>query len=1059
MARIKNKPPATERKSNRVKNKTKENNTENDNKPTSTGEELDVSFQTAFDTYINTSNKLTEENILKSRLLQKKFYEERIGLFANFIKHYEKKSIAKKQTFAVLSQEDIRGLVEEIKTFDSNGVETASVKFKLMEHQLYGISWLYYYGTLGLNLLLGDEPGVGKTYQIIGLLTYLDGIGDTGKNLLVVPLITYENWLNEFKKISPKYLTEKVIFIHDNVNSISNEKFLSFQTIVITYEDLNLKIAGNKNRPTREYKLYAYIKRIKWKYLILDEAHKLKTGGKTISFNAVKKEVDHELLILLTGTPIQNSIDELWNIFELLIPTIFSVNIGGNVDGNVDENDIKVRLSNFKKVFDVETVIQDENPDKYLEALDFLRSILDLVMLQRTFDEISQLKGFKNVKIEKLVKVRVSPQMITDDQTYMKDAKVTPDEEGVDLQDNEEVDTEPTKKKSKEVYVKRQEIYTHPLVFQCKSLKDLNTAVENATVEELLDSSNKIKMLILLIDNIINKDLYNKVLIFVFSLNTLRLISLILKKMSINSVFISGELNPLEKNKAIKEFNTDSSVRVFIITTGSASVGINLQRANYGIIVDLSWNPSNDIQAIGRLWRGDQSKNVIIIKLLNDCEFEERKFNSIQKKLIQSKILLTIAKPINLDDDAESLKNRREEQKKLLNTLLVGYDYLYYVPDNYLEDYITLIISETHREDIVKNVDPAKAIDRSNIINEFFKVRREMDRKKPADKRKKIETDIKKEPNAPESDESSVEDGGDENDTERKKRKRKPLALKVYKPFQFIDNDAAIKIGLIIDQILDKQDELDMLNDDDDDGNHEEIITKNVNKPITGLEQSVVFTIKTEAIDKLNNDINALLNGRTSIDELKVEYDNIINKGFSKMKTKLFKKYLRCYISHKSNPAINIANMFKTLNLGKKTDMDAYITQYHAKFIDENDPQSNDVRLTYQKQIKEIEKIMKKEELNKSTLEKFILRFNGKEFTDLKINYGNLNNNGYLYSEDMDRIILCLYNKCEPENWKQLKYCIYYYPPLKTNWFIRSRSVDQIKERYEFLFSIISTAQ
>ncbi|CAG84839.2 DEHA2A12276p [Debaryomyces hansenii CBS767] len=175
----------------------------------------------------------------------------------------------------------------------------------LKDYQLDGMEWLITLFENGLNGILADEMGLGKTIQCIAFLTFLMENGINGPFLIVVPLSTISNWCNEVKRFAPSLKMLKYI---GSKQERSDLAISSDYNIVLTSYEISIRDFSKLNR-------------INWKYLIVDEGHRLKNMNCTLIKFLKKLNVNNKLLI--TGTPLQNNLDELWSLLNFILPDIF----------------------------------------------------------------------------------------------------------------------------------------------------------------------------------------------------------------------------------------------------------------------------------------------------------------------------------------------------------------------------------------------------------------------------------------------------------------------------------------------------------------------------------------------------------------------------------------------------------------------------------------------------------------------------------------------------------------------------------------------------------------
>ena len=185
---------------------------------------------------------------------------------------------------------------------------------KMRNYQLQGLEWLKTLFMNGLNGILADEMGLGKTIQAISLIAHLKEQGITGPFLVIAPLTTLNNWNDEFKRWTPSI--ETVIYhgskeerqeIREREMGLRNQKKMDFPVVCTSYQ-----ICINDKK---------FLDKYQWKYIIVDEAHRLK-NMKSVLVN-VLKNFESLNRLLITGTPLQNNIEELWSLLNFLLPQLF----------------------------------------------------------------------------------------------------------------------------------------------------------------------------------------------------------------------------------------------------------------------------------------------------------------------------------------------------------------------------------------------------------------------------------------------------------------------------------------------------------------------------------------------------------------------------------------------------------------------------------------------------------------------------------------------------------------------------------------------------------------
>ena len=233
------------------------------------------------------------------------------------------------------------------------------MRAELREYQLKGVKWLIALYRNGLNGILADQMGLGKTIQTIGFLSHLRSKGILGPYLVIGPLSTLPNWVNEFNRFCPEF---PVVLYHGSKQEraeIRNRRLPlstpikdTFPVIVTSFE---IVMADRK-----------FLSKYNFKYLVVDEGHRLKNFDCKLIREL--KTIPTANKLLLTGTPLQNSLPELWSLLHFLLPDVFS------------------SLTQFQSWFDFsqqDDAGSDKEASKQLKVVEKLHGILKPFLLRR----------------------------------------------------------------------------------------------------------------------------------------------------------------------------------------------------------------------------------------------------------------------------------------------------------------------------------------------------------------------------------------------------------------------------------------------------------------------------------------------------------------------------------------------------------------------------------------------------------------------------------------------------------------------------------------------------
>lgn len=483
------------------------------------------------------------------------------------------------------------------------------IKFgKLKPYQLESLNWMIHLAEKGLNGILADEMGLGKTLQSISIMAYhWEYLKIQGPHLICVPKSTLSNWMNELKRWCPslrairfhgsredreamieEYFTNdaaahdgkrpsrQIMDEHGELVDDNSDSPMRWDVCVTTYE------VANTERKT--------LQKFAWKYLIIDEAHRLKNDASMFSTTVRSFRTANRLL--LTGTPLQNNLRELWALLNFLLPDIFS---------SADQ---------FDEWFNLE--IEDEDAKKNM--ISQLHKILRPFMLRRLKADVA--KGLPP-KTETIIMVGMSKMQ---KQLYKK----------LLLRDLDSIAGSNSGKNRTAVLnivMQLRKCCGHPYLFE---------GVEDRTLdplgEHLVENCGKLFM----VDKLLKKlrERGSRVLLFTQMTRILDILEDFMVMRGYQYCRIDGNTNYEDREWSIDEFNRPGSEKFcFILSTRAGGLGINLQTADTCILYDSDWNPQQDLQAQDRCHRLGQKKPVSVYRLVSENTVEEKIVERAQQKL------------------------------------------------------------------------------------------------------------------------------------------------------------------------------------------------------------------------------------------------------------------------------------------------------------------------------------------------------------------------------------------------------------------------------------------
>ena len=454
--------------------------------------------------------------------------------------------------------------------------EPEGLKATLRNYQKSGYNWFKTLDYLGFGGILGDEMGLGKTLQTITFILS----NKNCKTLIIAPTSLIYNWNDEFQKFAP---TVRVGICNgvkkDRDLIINNVK--NYDVIITTY-----------NLIKRDFEEY---KNLEFDYCILDEAQYIKNPS---SQNAIAtKEIKAKKRFALSGTPIENSLMELWSIFDFIMPNYL-----------FDEKRFSVRY--YKKL--------KESP----EVLEELNSLVKpFILRRRKKDVIKELPD----KIEKKILVSLTEEQKNVYGTYANYAM------------------ELIEKKVKDDEFKNSKIEILSYITKLRQIV-LDPSV---LMEDYTGDSGKIEALIEILSQSIDEG--HKILVFSQFTSVLKNISKRLKEEKFSFSYLDGSISSEKRMEIVKDFNEGEN-SIFLISLKAGGTGLNLTSADIVIHFDPWWNPAVEDQATDRAHRIGQKKVVEVLKLIAKDTIEEKiiDLQNEKKKLISSLMDNDLSKAENL---------------------------------------------------------------------------------------------------------------------------------------------------------------------------------------------------------------------------------------------------------------------------------------------------------------------------------------------------------------------------------------------------------------------------
>ena len=432
-------------------------------------------------------------------------------------------------------------------------------KAKLRAYQQKGLNWLNFLNSLQFGALLADDMGLGKTVQLLGLLNIIKKRGNNKASLLIVPASLVSNWISEIEKFFPSlkyFAAHPGMQSGKKINSKSKKELDTFDLVITTYALIQK---------------YDFLKNHSWNIIVLDEAQAIK-NPLTKQTKAVKKLLSQNRIIL-TGTPVENRLSDLWSLFDFLNPGLL---------GN------KTEFSQFAKRL-------NKNPEEYKK----LRKLTSPYILRRLKTDKSVISDLPE-KVEMKTYAGLSKKQITLYKQMTEDIKNL-------LDSSEGIEKKGIILAS---LIKFKQLCNHP-----------DQYLGTGTYKE--KESGKFLRLREICETIYEKR--ERVLVFTQFKETTEPLSDFLEEIfKRKGLVIHGSIPIGKRKKIIDKFQSDEYYPYIVLSLKAGGTGLNLTRANHVIHFDRWWNPAVENQATDRAFRIGQKKNVVVHKFITKGTIEEK---------------------------------------------------------------------------------------------------------------------------------------------------------------------------------------------------------------------------------------------------------------------------------------------------------------------------------------------------------------------------------------------------------------------------------------------------
>ncbi|KAK7484546.1 hypothetical protein BaRGS_00024178 [Batillaria attramentaria] len=479
----------------------------------------------------------------------------------------------------------------------------------LRDYQLDGLNWLIHSWTKNNSVILADEMGLGKTIQIVSFMAHLVNSQQLyGPFLLVVPLSTVNAWQRECENWAPEL--NVVVYIGDvsSRNTIKEyewchpgNKRLKFNVLITTYE-ICLKDKG-------------FLGKIPWAFLGVDEAHRLKNDDSLLYRCLEEFDTNHRILV--TGTPLQNSLKELWSLLHFIMPNKFDSWSEFEERHSRQDRESFTNLHKQLEPYLLRRVKKDVEKSLPSKVEQILR--VEMTSIQKQYYKWILTKNYKALSKGQRGNVTSFVNIIMELKKCCNHAHLTRTEEDS----------------------------------------------EHDRLQTLIRGSGKLILLDKLLVRL--KDTGHRVLIFSQMVRMLDILAEYLQLRHFPHQRLDGSIRGDVRKQAMDHFNAEGSTDFcFLLSTRAGGLGVNLATADTVIIFDSDWNPQNDLQAQARAHRIGQKNQVSVYRLVTKQSVEETIVERAKKKMVLDHLVIQ-----SMDTTGRTVLNRGTAPSRYAHVLLM----------------------------------------------------------------------------------------------------------------------------------------------------------------------------------------------------------------------------------------------------------------------------------------------------------------------------------------------------------------------------------------------------
>lgn len=509
-----------------------------------------------------------------------------------------------------------------LRTVDNLFKVPKSIWKKLYEYQKVSVRWLWELHSRGFGGLLGDEMGLGKTVQVIAFFAGLDcsellsdggrfrGLGPT---LIVCPATLLEQWIQHFHDWWPSM---RIVTLHQ-LGTYQGEP----EDLIESIKPGGIVLTSYSGVLRNAELLLPF----QWHYVVLDEGHKIRNPQAKVTQMVKKICTPHRLL--LTGSPMQNSLKELWSLFDFILPGKL-----GTLDAFNEHCATPITRGGYSNASSLQEATA-------LQVATMLKDAITPYMLRRTKNDVKHHLSLPE-KNEQVLFCSLTREQSDLYKEYLSTDMVN----GIIHDRSSGGGDRRHRAKLLVALTMLRKICNHPDLYIYSNTPEESDedieAGENIDLENFGYWKKSGKMTVVRSLLKMWKRQGHRVLLFSQGRQMMHILEGLLQRAQYSYLRLDGTTPIGERQRIIKNFNENDSYFVFISTTRVGGLGINLTGADRVVIYDPDWNPATDAQARERAWRIGQDKQVTIYRLITVGTIEEKIYHrQIFKLLLSNRVL------------------------------------------------------------------------------------------------------------------------------------------------------------------------------------------------------------------------------------------------------------------------------------------------------------------------------------------------------------------------------------------------------------------------------------